>query len=122
MWHRVAKIGVNELDMDHVNIDYIIHAISSGCEDESMGEKLIPAFLAHMKHEEKTIERMGREFPSDHKKEHMWMTTVLCSSESDWKEKKISTCQLAREIKALLVLHVLDFDIKLIRDTEKFQP
>lgn len=119
MWHSAAKIGVNEIDMGHANIDYVIRAISNDCGSESLVKQLVPAFIAHIKHEEKTIERMGHEFPDDHRKEHMLLAIVLRSLESDLNENKIDTYKFAQEIRTMLVLHVLDFDVKLLRPYEK---
>ena len=114
MWYsNLAAVGINEIDADHANIDYMIRTISRVGEKEPFIKQLVSAFIAHMKHEEGVIECKGEKFPDDHKKEHVWMEIVLRSLETELAEDKIDPRAFAQEIRSILALHVLDFDIRL---------
>lgn len=117
MWHGAVKIGVNELDLDHANIDYIIRSILERCGSDLVIQ-LVPAFLAHIEHEEKIIAAMDRKFPAEHKKEHRHIAVVLHLLEAERNKNMIDDYKFAQEVKTLLTLHVLDFDTKLLQTTE----
>jgi hemerythrin len=113
MWPNVASVGINAIDIDHANLDYMFQTVLQVTEEESFLKKLIPAFIAHMNHEEVIIEDREIQFPADHKNEHAWMKVVLRSLEKELAEGSINSRHFLHEVRSIFVLHVLDFDVNL---------
>ncbi len=113
MWYSSTNVGILEIDMDHNNIDTMLQLYFSGRVPEAFLENIIDGLLRHFVHEERVIIELGREFPSVHKAEHERLSEILEKKVAEWKAKKLDGKVLAEEVRNLLLIHVVDFDVKL---------
>ncbi len=114
MWHSIVTARNLEIDLDHANISQMLRQYNDGQASATSLHHVVPAFLAHINHEEKIIERMGSVFPDNHKREHQRLSILLRSYEVDWQQGKRNGCQFTAAVQKTLKLHVIDFDVKLI--------
>ena len=114
MWYSIATARNLEIDLDHDNIDQMLHQYIVGQAPEASLCHIVPAFLAHIDHEERIIDSIGLKFPANHKKEHQRLSNLLRSYETDLKRDKIGGREFAEVVQKTLKLHVIDFDVKLI--------
>jgi hemerythrin len=75
--------------------------------------------IRHFIHEEKIIDRLGLEFPEEHKTEHVRLTGLLEKRIADWKSGRLDGKDIAEEVRALLLIHVVEYDIKLTKTDNK---
>lgn len=80
MWYSIATVENLEIDLDHANIDLMLHLYDIEQDPKDSLLRIVPAFLAHRLHEEMAIERMGLKVPENHKKEHLTVKEVRMRS------------------------------------------
>lgn len=113
MWYSTTKVGITEIDMDHSNIDTMLQLYFSDRIPKTYLEQIIRSLVRHFDHEEEVIAGLGREFPADHKLEHARLSQLLEEMLVAWKENKLDGNDSAEEVRSLLLLHVVEFDIQL---------
>lgn len=121
MWYSIATVGHLEIDLDHANIDLMLHLYDVEQDPKDSMLRIVPAFLAHMIHEEKVIKRTGLKIPENHKKEHSRLSILLRSYETDLIQGKMDGRQFAAKVQNTLKIHVMDFDMKLFERFECYQ-
>ncbi len=115
MWYGATKVGILEIDMDHNNVDLLLMHYFSSPENERYLEQIVQGLLRHFDHEVHVIESLGGEFPQKHRDEHQRLSTFLNKALDEVRLGKRSGHSLAEEIRSLLLLHVVDFDIELTK-------
>lgn len=118
MWYGETRVGIMEIDMDHSNVDTMLQLYFAGRTPESYLENIIDGLIRHFSHEENIIARLGRQFPAEHKAEHQRLTPLLNGMVADWNAGKIEGKDVAEEARALLLIHVAEFDLKLNSSNE----
>jgi hemerythrin len=113
MWYGSTKVGILDIDTDHGNIDMMLQLYYSGDVDDNYLEDIVFGLYRHFDHEINVIESLGGIFPQSHKEEHQRLKDHLSLSLDDVKSGKIAGRVLAEEIRSLLLLHVVDFDLEL---------
>ncbi len=113
MWYSSVKIGIVEIDMDHCNIDTMLRLYSSGQVPAGYLPQIINGLIKHFAHEEEIIAGLGREFPEDHKQEHLRLAKLLEEKMAKWKANEVTDKEFAEELRAMLLLHVTKFDVLL---------
>ena len=117
MWYSSIKVGITEIDMDHSNIDTMFQLYFAGRIPKAYLKQIISSLIRHFDHEEEIITGLGREFPAVHKLEHTNLTKRLRAMLADWKTDKLDGKEFAEKVRALLLLHVAEFDIHLGEST-----
>lgn len=104
--YGLVKIGVPEIDLDHVNIDkYLGYALEAGF-NESAFTNLCSALIGHFEREEQICSEQGLHMSDLHLDEHHRLTNVIKQmvysdkSEEEW----------LLFFKRTLLDHVEDFD------------
>ncbi len=115
MWYSATKVGITEIDMDHSNVDTMLQLYFSGRIPEAYLEQIIRNLIKHFDREEEVVAGLGREFPADHKREHARLTQLLEKRLVDWKADQLEGNELAEQVRSLLLLHVVDFDVALAK-------
>ncbi|MBN1956883.1 MAG: hypothetical protein JXQ81_10815 [Desulfuromonadales bacterium] len=113
MWYSATKVGIMEIDMDHSNVDTMLQLYFAGRTPETYLENIIDGLIRHFPHEENVISRLGREFPSEHKVEHQRLSGFLRDMIAAWQAGTKDGKELAEEVRDLLLIHVVEFDVKL---------
>ena len=113
MWYSSIKVGIVEIDMDHYNIDTMLQLYSSDRIPESYLPQIIRALIKHFDTEEGIIDRMGREFPQDHKAEHANLAKALAAKLANYQAGDFDGKDLVEEVRQSLLLHVAEFDVLL---------
>ncbi|OQY17079.1 MAG: hypothetical protein B6I36_09465 [Desulfobacteraceae bacterium 4572_35.1] len=113
MWYSSVKVGIVEIDMDHYNIDTMLQLYSSDRVPESYLPQIISALIKHFDTEEGIIDRMGHEFPQEHKDEHANLTKVLEAKLTNWQAGDLDGKDFVEEVRQLLLLHVAEYDVLL---------
>lgn len=113
MWYSATKIGIMEIDMDHSNVDTMLQLYLDGQTPREYLGDIVDGLIRHYSHEEEVIGDMGYQFPQAHLDEHVRLTNLLKKRVDDWKNDRIEEKDLAEEVRAILLLHVAEFDVKL---------
>jgi hemerythrin len=114
MWYSTTKIGIMEIDMDHSNVDTMLQLYFHGQAPREYLENIVDGLIRHYSHEEEVIVCLGYQFPQNHRDEHVRLASLLKRRVDDWKNDRVVGNDLAEEIRAILLLHVAEFDVKLI--------
>lgn len=114
MWYSTTKIGIMEIDMDHSNVDTMLQLYSHGQAPQGYLGNIVDGLIRHYSHEEEVIVRMGYQFPQNHSDEHARLASLLKRRVDDWKNDRVDGKDLAEEIRAILLLHVAEFDVELV--------
>jgi len=110
MWYSATKTGINEIDLEHGNIDIMLTMIISHKVDEELVGKLIDTLLLHFQSEERIVRKMGKSFPQEHHAEHEKLTTTLRQKKRQWSNGELEASELALEVKQILLNHFSEFD------------
>jgi hemerythrin len=113
MWYGSTRVGILDIDADHANIDTMLQLYFSGVVDESYLEKIILGLFRHFDHEIKVVEALGGTFPQRHRDEHQRLKDYLSRALATVKSGGLGGQALADEVRGLLLLHVVDFDLEL---------
>ena len=119
MRFNALRVGINEIDMDHFNIDYVLRRMLAGSADETLAQQLVPAIILHMEHEESLIEELGLPFPGRHRKDHLYLSSLFRSLQLKWQERRIDSFEFADEVNSFFLIHILEFDMKLAGDLSR---
>ena len=118
MWYSATRVGILEIDMDHGNIDTMLQLYFAGKVPEAFLENIFTGLVRHFEHEERIIAELGRTFPADHSAEHKRLQALLAVLLDDWRAAKLTGKELAERLRAMLLFHVTEFDVKLRPDSE----
>ena len=113
MWYGSIKVGITEIDMDHSNIDIMLQLYFADRIPKSYLKQIIASLIKHFDHEEEVIAGLGHEFPVEHKQEHARLTKQLEKMVADWEADKLDGKEFAEAVRALLLLHAVEFDVPL---------
>lgn len=113
MWYSTTKVGIMDIDMDHSNVDTMLQLYFHEQVPQNFIVNIVEGLIKHFTHEEEIVEKMGFDFPRDHRDEHERLTKVLLERVDDWNAGSVGGKDLAEEIRSVLLLHVAEFDIKL---------
>ncbi|MCK5913950.1 MAG: hypothetical protein KAG12_08710 [Desulfuromusa sp.] len=113
MWYSSIKVGITEIDMDHSNVDTMLQLYFADRIPKSYLKQIIASLINHFDHEEEIIVRLGHEFPAEHKLEHARLTKQLEEMLADWEADRLDGKEFAEAVRALLLLHVVEFDVPL---------
>lgn len=113
MWYSSVKVGIVEIDMDHYNIDTMLQLYSTDRIPKSYLPQIINALIKHFDTEEGIIDRMGHEFPQDHKIEHDNLAKGLKAKLVNYQAGDFDGKDFVEEVREILLLHVAKFDVLL---------
>ncbi len=113
MWYGATKVGILEIDVDHNNVDLLLLHYFSSPENEGYLEQIVQGLIRHFDHEIHVIESLGGQFPQKHRDEHQRLSNLLQNALDEVGQGKRSGHSLAEEIRSILLLHIIDFDIEL---------
>ncbi len=117
MWYSSVKVGIAEIDMDHSNIDSMLQLYFADRIPQGYLGQILASLIKHFSFEEDVVAGLGHEFPPDHKQEHQRLTETLEKMLADWREGKVEGKIIAEDVRSMLLLHVVEFDVKLGKAT-----
>jgi hemerythrin len=113
MWYGATKVGIIDIDTDHANVDTMLQLYFSGVVDERYLKDIVLGLCRHFDHEVHIIETEGGTFPQRHRDEHERLKVYLNDMLVANKLGELDGQALAEEVRDLLLLHVVDFDLGL---------
>jgi len=113
MWYSSIKVGIAEIDMDHSNIDSMLQLYFADRIPKKYLGQILSSMIKHFSFEEDVVARLGHDFPADHHQEHQRLAQLLETMISDWQAGELDGQAVAEDVRALLLRHVTEYDIKL---------
>ena len=113
MWYGSAKVGIPEIDLEHSNLDTMLQLYFSGAVPETYLENIVIGVERHFEHEAQLIEELGATFPPEHRVAHQGICEKLERRLREVSANLVDGGVVAEEIRALLLLHVVEYDIEL---------
>ncbi len=117
MRYSSYKTGILEIDIQHVNIDFLLSELAKeGLEEEAKEEKyniLKNTVALHFDFEEKWAQKNNRMFDSNHKKAHKDLLKKLDELYNQYINNKLNMYEISLTLQIELVKHVQNHDIKL---------
>ncbi len=117
MRYSSYRIGILEIDIQHINIDFLISEL--GKEElenrakEEIYETLKNTLALHFDFEEKWAQKNNKNFDPDHQKSHKELLEKLDELGNQYTNKILNMYEISLILKIELLKHVQDHDTKL---------
>lgn len=116
-WYSSLATDIVEIDMQHGNIDMLIHMLDKSPKTEiNLVEQILKTLENHITYEEHLLDK---QFPSDHHRAHSDLLSFFRFEEIELRTKVIAKDFFIRVLRNKLKEHVEEFDSKLKELIEK---
>jgi hemerythrin-like metal-binding protein len=117
MRYSSYKTGILEIDIQHVNIDFLLSELTKeeleNKAKEKIYEVLKDTLALHFDFEEEWAKTNNKEFDPEHQKSHKELLEKLNEMKIQYTNKELNMYEISLTFKMALVKHVQDHDIKL---------
>ncbi len=117
MKYSSYKTGILEIDIQHVNIDYLLSELAKEELENKAKEEIYEALqdnlALHFDFEEEWTKKNNKEFDPGHQKSHKELLEKLNEMKIQYTNKELNMYEISLTFKIALVKHVQNHDIKL---------